>query len=362
MNIAIITELFYPNIGGQEIRYLEISKILAKHGHRIDIFTIDNFGNLPKKEVLDQNIYIYRIINDKHYKPKVIKFLRRNIFTIIRFTVKLFKEIKLRQYNFIIINQWPILPGILGRYIHNNAILDICELRKGVFWKAIQFLLINGCQKIITVNDEIEHYLKEKHKKYNVITIPSGVEIKKFKNIGNNERRYFIFIGRLEKHKNPEQAIEATIKYNSIYKKGETLIIVGNGSLFEQLKLKYSDYENKKIIQFLGFVSEEMKLNILASAKLLLLPSEREGFPRVISECAASGVPVITTDYPNNWAKYIVDKYNIGVVVRPGVDNIVNGIVNCLKNYDFYVKNCMIYKESLNWENIVNNLINFALK
>ena len=233
MEIAIITELFYPNIGGQEIRYFEIAKVLSKRGYRIDIYTIDNFGDLPREEILGENIYIYRIIRDKYYKPRVIKFLRRNIFTIIRFTLRLFKIIKQKRYDFVIINQWPILPGIFGHLINSITVLDICELRKGIFWEFIQFLLANGCQKIITLSDEIEDYIKEKYKKNNVLTVPSGVDIKKFKN--EYKREYFIFIGRLEKHKNPEHAIEAVIKYNNIYKKNKTLIVIGGGSKFNEL-------------------------------------------------------------------------------------------------------------------------------
>jgi len=356
-SVCIITELFYPSIGGQEIRYFEISKILSHRGYKVDIYTIDNYGNLPEVEYIQPGICVYRIIKDKHYK---IKILRRNILTIIRFTFKIFKIIRRKTYQFVIINQWPVLTGILGRYIckRSIAILDLCELRKGILWYVLQLLMIKGTHKIIAINNEIAMKVKKKYdSRKSVMLIPSGVNIDEYI-YDNNEREYLLFIGRLEPHKHPDHAIEAVMKYNSNCKEPELLKIVGSGTMLEYLRSKYA---HEKTVQFLGFVSEEEKKNILAKAKLLILPSEREGFPRVIAECIASGVPVITTDYPNNGARDIVLQYNIGVVTKPDIEALAEGIKKCLDNYDFYRENCIKYRRELDW-NIIMNKLNSIIK
>jgi glycosyltransferase involved in cell wall biosynthesis len=41
-------------------------------------------------------------------------------------------------------------------------------------------------------------------------------------------------------------------------------------------------------------VSDERKYELLARTRLLMMTSQREGFPRVVAEAMASGVPVVT--------------------------------------------------------------------
>ena len=64
----------------------------------------------------------------------------------------------------------------------------------------------------------------------------------------------------------------------------------------------------------LGSVDEDTKIELLSRAAVLGMPSRREGFPRVITEAMASGLPIVTARFPENGATDVVAQYGSGVV------------------------------------------------
>ncbi len=56
------------------------------------------------------------------------------------------------------------------------------------------------------------------------------------------------------------------------------------------------DVVDQEIIQYLGYITDIY--SILSSSYLVVLPSYREGLPRILLEAAACGVPAVTTSAP----------------------------------------------------------------
>jgi glycosyltransferase involved in cell wall biosynthesis len=67
-------------------------------------------------------------------------------------------------------------------------------------------------------------------------------------------------------------------------------------------------------VEFTGHVADVQP--ILEGAVLLTLPSDAEGFPLVIMEAMASGIPCVVTDVGGN--REIVIQGRTGMVVPPG--------------------------------------------
>lgn len=66
MKIAIISEVFLPNIGGMEIRYKELGRTLVKMGHQVELYTF----RLNKSDPVQENIHgiiVHRITNAFRY-------------------------------------------------------------------------------------------------------------------------------------------------------------------------------------------------------------------------------------------------------------------------------------------------------
>ncbi|WP_457741594.1 glycosyltransferase family 4 protein [Thermococcus sp.] len=113
----------------------------------------------------------------------------------------------------------------------------------------------------------------------NVRVIPNGVE--KLEEVKGSERRFITFIGALRKYKSPETFIEL-----ARHLPGEEFLVVGDGPLRERLEINAP--ENVHFIGYRRNVNE-----ILSRSKLLVLPSEREGFGLVILEANSLGVPAV---------------------------------------------------------------------
>jgi glycosyltransferase involved in cell wall biosynthesis len=55
-------------------------------------------------------------------------------------------------------------------------------------------------------------------------------------------------------------------------------------------------WQTEGVIKYLGHV--EQMAELLSQVDLIVLPSYREGVPRILIEAAAAGLPVVTTDVP----------------------------------------------------------------
>ena len=72
------------------------------------------------------------------------------------------------------------------------------------------------------------------------------------------------------------------------------LVIYGEGPLFESLTALAAELKISERVSFAGYVSDLRPY--LAEAKLFLMTSIFEGYPAVLIEALAAGVPVVTTD------------------------------------------------------------------
>jgi glycosyltransferase involved in cell wall biosynthesis len=102
-----------------------------------------------------------------------------------------------------------------------------------------------------------------------------------------------LWVGRMEKEKNPECALDALVAARRAgFDVG--LTFVGDGRLRAMLEEKARREDVTEWVEFVGSVSDP--LPYYATADLLLVTSEYEGFGLVIIEALAAGVPVLSTD------------------------------------------------------------------
>jgi len=109
------------------------------------------------------------------------------------------------------------------------------------------------------------------------------------------EKRYWIFVGRLDVVKRISSIIEAFSIIAKDFSNIE-LLIVGVGS--EEKKLKQQVHETiPNRVHFLGWISnDEEKALLYNASECLILASWREASPAVIGEAFACGIPVASSD------------------------------------------------------------------
>ena len=90
-------------------------------------------------------------------------------------------------------------------------------------------------------------------------------------------------------------------------------------------------WASENIVEFWGHRSDMH--NVLPQASLVVLPSYREGFPKILIEAAACGRPVITTDVPG--CRDAVYNHKTGILVPPkNAKAIADAVKKLLSNND----------------------------
>ena len=132
------------------------------------------------------------------------------------------------------------------------------------------------------------------------LIISSGVDVDKFQpsRISESTEKRILLVGRLLWDKGVEEFVEAAricrekvpeIRFQIA---GELAEGHPNGVPLQELER----WTNEGVVDYLGFVRDVPAL--LSQTNAVVLPSYREGVPRILLEAAASARPVITTDSP----------------------------------------------------------------
>jgi glycosyltransferase involved in cell wall biosynthesis len=123
-----------------------------------------------------------------------------------------------------------------------------------------------------------------------------------------------VFVGRLYAAKGIHVLLEA---WKRMGKGAPHLEVVGDGPMRAQLVRSAQESEASDSISFLGNVSREEAMNRISRAKLLIVPSLcLEGFPMVVQEAFALGVPVAASNI-GSLPSLIADNKN-GKLFIPG--------------------------------------------
>lgn len=130
----------------------------------------------------------------------------------------------------------------------------------------------------------------------------------------NRRKDYTIYIGRLGPEKGVHLLIEAWKKWGS---SAPFLEIIGSGPEEMQLRIKINQFGLQKKIHLLGQLPFPDVQKKLANSKMMVMPSLCfEGFPMVIREAFALGVPVAASRIGS--LTYLVDDEKNGVLFTPG--------------------------------------------
>ncbi len=128
-----------------------------------------------------------------------------------------------------------------------------------------------------------------------ITIIPNGIDLEKYSHIPakkQSNEETILFVGRLERRKGVKfllRAFQAVQQTNPDAK----LIIAGDGPDREKLELLSEDL-NLKNVSFLGFISEELKLKLLAECKIFCSPAIfGESFGIVLLEAMATGTVTV---------------------------------------------------------------------
>lgn len=362
MKVNFITELFLPHIGGQEIRYARFGYELVKRGYNVFVYTINYLDETDLDPIENYNgIKVLRLFEI----PGYIKNYSRKKRGLLQYAIQLNSFLK-RNKNFevTIINEMPIFHILYNCRLlrKKEVILDWAEHWRSPFSKPIFRHIIKCASKHIVINKFIYNYLLSYGvDKEHICYIPPALNLEKYKsNKEIKKHKLFIYVGRLTKHKHINKIIKAfSIIVNN--HRDFHFLIIGNGPEKERLKALVKHLNLERNIFFLKNLDENMIISFLKRSYGFILASEREGFSWAVLEALASGTPVITVNYPNNYAFTLVKESKGGLVVSPTPQAIASAIEKFLDDYlwNFFHENALKYSKKFDIKNIIDSLIRF---
>jgi len=189
---------------------------------------------------------------------------------------------------------------------------------------------------------------KDLEKTFNIIQrkikiIYNPIDLKKIMKLKEEEvedlrikacKSFILSVGRLTKQKGFPYLLRA---YSRIYKEiDEKFVILGTGEDQEKLKSLVNELGIREHIFFLEFKKNPYKF--MNGASIFVLSSVWEGFPNVVLEAMACGVPVISTDCPSGPSEIIINGKN-GMLVPPGDEEALGrAIYKLLKDEKLRIK------------------------
>lgn len=315
--ILVVSNHFYPYVGGLEKFVLELSYSLANKGNKVDVLTFqykilkhiekkDNIRiiRLPCFEILGETYSIPKIFNYKYMalKRELLKEHYDVVFTNTRFFTstfmgyKLAKKIKARLIhiehgNKFVIHKNPLVTAAAwiydqtwGRLVISNA-----EIVVGISKECVSFAKRLGAKKTVVIHNSIHTNQFKK-----IITIKV-------------KETTITYVGRLIYAKGIQHLIEA------VKDKETTIQIVGDGPYKKNLETLSKNLNVKT--HFLGRKDQKEIVEILSKTDIFINPSYSEGLPTSVLEAGAIGLPIIATDVGGT--NEIIDNEINGLLIEP---------------------------------------------
>lgn len=165
--------------------------------------------------------------------------------------------------------------------------------------------LLRAAARLVTLNDDMaERYSAVGVPRERLVTLPNFVPDPALSPLPLEERRHWLYVGRLAEEKGVLPLVEQ-------WPSGQPLLVVGSGPLAEQVRQAAAA---KPDIELLGLVDHDRVLELLARARGLVFPSLwPEGLPTVYLEALAAGTPVLAS--PASVVGRLVAEQGTGVVV-----------------------------------------------
>jgi glycosyltransferase involved in cell wall biosynthesis len=376
MNILYLTNSF-PNEESAYDGIFNFRRVeqLIKKGIKVEVISYNNI--LQKKKISFKKRYNLKAIGfDIDLDVNVINYINLPIFkNFLLYAIKnifINKQFDLIHSHFI----WngylcsmlkkkfgiPYILTVHGSDIHTEPFINEKK------WK-IAVQSIENAEKMIFVSKYLLDKAKEfGYEKQDYEIIPNGIDPLLFRVIPEIENKFKFkkdnekivgFVGGLDPVKRveifPEMFFIITKKLVNV-----KFLIIGDGALRKKMEEGFEKYGISDKVMMTGNVHPDDIPYYMNNMDILLLPSEKEGFPCVIMEAFSCGLYVVTSN--NGGIPEAVG--DCGIIVDDGDDFILRFSDAISKALSRIVdKNKLLERASLySWEKIVESEINVYIE
>jgi len=290
--------------GGGAVRAYELNRRIAKRGHRV--LTVS--GNYPGARDYEEENLAFKFLGSG----------RNYVSSTFSYAFKAAGFVKKYGHKFdVLVEDFAPWNPVFSRFLTKKPVVLIVHHKEGAGilkrWNilGLPFYLTEKVYpkffpRVVAVSEET----KRKFGLPGAQVILAGIdeELMPSEPLPEAERGdYVLFMGRLHiKNKGLDTLFDA-MKRNPQTR----LIILGRGPDEEKVK----EMAKGARAEFMGFLKDMKKIELLRRAKLFVFPSRFEGFGIAALEAGAAGTPVLASDIPE---LFFVRKGGFGLTFRKG--------------------------------------------
>ncbi len=229
--------------------------------------------------------------------------------------------------------------------------------------------LIKVCADLVIVNNESEKEQFSKMNKNNQVIVMLGAvdleKIAKYRSTNKKITKIYdaVFQGRFHPQKGVVELIDIW-KIIVLSKPNALLVMIGDGSLMEDVKKKIKENKLERNVKLLGYVFDgPEKYRIFSQSKIVLHPAFYDSGGMASAEVLAFGVPIVGFDliaYSSYYPKGMV-KVKVG-----DIQDFARQVLILLNNKKLRVRigeeGLQMLRSNWSWNSRVGNLINALSK
>ena len=303
MNIAMVSDSYYPYISGVTRAVSTLKDTLVKMGHRVSIYCPAYPNAAPEEGV--KRLPSLRSPTNAAYYVAVPPFfgLRRSLLRFRPDVIHIHSPFNLSRAGYSIGRRHgiPVVMTYHTMYNMYSHYVPVGGKRVSQAVERMAFRVANAVDAVITPSRVLADYLREHGVTSPIFPIPNGIPVEEFQGGDPHyaRERYgipggipvIISCGRLGIEKNVEVLLKAFARLRA--KKDAALLLVGDGPLRDELQNLARSLGIADRTFFAGSVPPEAMPHMYASADLFMFASLTDTQGLVLVEAKAAGVPAV---------------------------------------------------------------------
>ncbi|KAJ3426762.1 n-acetylglucosaminyl-phosphatidylinositol biosynthetic protein [Anaeramoeba flamelloides] len=298
--IAMITDFFYPSVGGVETHIFQLSQCLIKRGHKVIVIT-HQYGDRNGIRFMTNGLKVY-------YIPK-LRAPDKSSFPTVWNNTPILRDIFLRERIMIVHGHQEISvlahEGVLNArelgikaVFTEHSLFGFNEIHYILVNKGLMYSLLDGVHLICVSNTTKENaVLRTALSPYLVSVIPNATDFSRFTPDPTQSDPNWITIvsiTRLMYRKGVDLMVDLIpIVCRAV--PNVRFIIGGDGPKRVFIEMMIEKYDLQDRVKLLGFVKHENVPKVLVQGNIFLNTSLTESFCIAILEAVSCGLYVVAT-------------------------------------------------------------------
>ena len=367
MDISFVSNVVYPWVtGGAEKRIHEIGTRLADRGHDVTVYG-RHFWDGP--EVMEFEGITFRAVSPER-ELYTGEDGQRSITEALEFAkdVAIPLRSNIDDHDVVVASVFPYFPVLTAKLAmvgSSTPIVTTWHEVWGKYWeeylgylapfgKISEYLTAHVPQYPVAVSSVTAESLAGLGVDRDQIrTVPNGINYDQIQNTAPADPGFdVLFAGRLIEDKRVDLLLEA---FDRISSSSETLGIIGDGPMREELEAQAETLDSSDRITFLGFLEDyEDVLAHMRAADVFTSPSTREGFGLTYAEAMAADCTVIAADHPDSAAEEVIG--DAGFLANPTIGSVTK-ILDRVLDGERPPTNPRDHAKMFSWERIAEDTL-----